>query len=93
MKYVVDAVDKDTQFIIAQYRVHCFGVLLLGECVSGGTHSTITISPAVPGARYRITAWALGDGGRSATPTVENIVTEGASELNSLLPTYLKGIC
>ena len=86
MKYVVDAVDKDTQFNVAHYQVLCFGVLMIGESVRGGTHSTITISPAVPGAQYRVAAWALGDGRRSAAPAVEKIVTEEASESNSLLP-------
>ena len=43
---------------------------MIGEYVNAGTGRTVTISPAVPGARYRITAWALGRGNRSATPAV-----------------------
>ena len=41
----------------------------------------VTISPAVPGAQYRITAWALGnDLRRSTTPHVEYVMTEETSE-------------
>ena len=44
------------------------------------TWSRVTISPAVPGAQYRITAWALGDGRRSATPAVVDATTGEAGE-------------
>ena len=45
-----------------------------------GRGRRVPISPAVPGAQYRITAWALGAGSRSATPTVKNVSTGGTSE-------------
>ena len=44
------------------------------------TGRRVTISPAVPGAQYRITAWALGDGRRSATPAVMDVTTGEESE-------------
>ncbi len=56
--------------VIAGYEVIRFGVPMIGEYVNTGRGSRVTISPAVPGAQYRITAWALGDGNRSETPAV-----------------------
>ena len=47
---------------------------MIGQYVNTGRGSKVTISPAVPGAQYRITAWALGDG-RSAAPTVVDATT------------------
>ena len=52
---------------------------MIGQHVNTGRGSRVTISPAVPGAQYRITAWALGDGRRSATPAVEDATTGEAS--------------
>ena len=78
----VDENDKDTHSIIAGYEVYRSGVPMIGEYVNGGRHSTITISPVVPGALYRITASALGNGKRSDTPAVQSATTEGASEYN-----------
>ena len=43
---------------------------MIGQYVNADGRRRVTISPAVPGAQYRITAWALGDGRRSATPAV-----------------------
>ena len=43
---------------------------MIGQYVNTGRGSCVTIIPAVPGAQYRITAWALGDGRRSTTPAV-----------------------
>ena len=53
---------------------------MVGEYVNTGRGMNVTISPAVPGAQYRATAWALGDGGRSAAPAVESVTTGEASE-------------
>ena len=53
---------------------------MIGEYMNAGTMRTVTISPAVPGAQYRITAWALGNGRRSATPAVEYVAIREASE-------------
>ena len=60
---------------------------MIGEYVNTGRGRRVTISPAVPGAQYRITAWALDSSTRrSATPAVENATTEEASENASLRP-------
>ena len=48
---------------------------MIGRYVNTGRGRRVTISPAVPGAQYRITAWALGGGKRSATPAVEDAST------------------
>ena len=53
---------------------------MIGEYVNTGRGRRVTISPAVPGAQYRITAWALGNGSRSETPAVESVTTAKASE-------------
>ena len=54
---------------------------MIGVYVNTGRGRRVTISPAVPGAQYRIMAWALGNGSRSATPAVESVTTGEASEL------------
>ena len=53
---------------------------MIGEYVHAGRGRRVTISPAVPGAQYRVKAWALGDGKRSARPAVEYVTTGEASE-------------
>ena len=65
--------------VIAGYEVIRFGVPMIGEYENTGRGRRVTISPAVPGAQYRITAWALGSGTRSATPAVVNHTTGEAS--------------
>ena len=64
----------------AGYEVTHFGVPMIGQYVNTGAGSRVTISPAVPGAQYRITAWALGNGSRSATPAVVDATTGEAGE-------------
>ena len=67
---------------ISGYEVFRFRVPMIGEYVNAGRGRRVTISPAVPGsAQYRIIAWALGNGSRSATPAVESVTTGEASEL------------
>ena len=66
--------------VIAGYEVTRFGVSMIGQYVNTGRGSRVTISPVVPGAQYRITAWALGDGRRSATPAVVNVTTIQAGQ-------------
>ena len=56
---------------------------MIGEYVNAGKRGTVTVRPAVPGAPYRITAWALGDGRRSATPAVVD-ATKKESECDIL---------
>ena len=68
--------------VIAGYEVFRFGVSMIGEYMNTGRGRRVTISPAVPGAQYRITAWALDSGpGRSATPAAADVPTREASEL------------
>ena len=64
----------------AGYEVIRFGVPMIGQYVNTGRGRRVTISPAVPGTQYRITAWALGYGWRSATPAVVDATTGEASE-------------
>ena len=61
--------------VIAGYEVTRFEVPMLGQYVNTGRGSRVAIGLAVPGAQYRITAWALGDGRRSATPAVVDATT------------------
>ena len=58
--------------------------------VNTGRGRRVPISPAVPGAQYRITAWALGNGSRSETPTVESVTTGEASKfcITGFCPLY-----
>ena len=65
---------------------------MIGEYVNTGRGRRVTISPAVPGAQYRITAWALGNGSRSASSAVLNGTTRDACELcrfNAIIINYL----
>ena len=73
--------DTATTTVITGYEVFRFGVPMIGGYVNTGRGRTVTISPVVPGAQYRITAWALGSGTRrSATPAVKSVTTREASE-------------
>ncbi len=74
--------DNITNALIVGYEVTRFGVPMIGQYVNTQRGSRVTISPAVPGAQYRITAWALhGDSGwRSATPAVVDATTGEASK-------------
>ena len=78
-----DGITNDP--LITGYEVTRFGVTMIGLYVNTGRGRRVTISPAVPGAQYRITAWALGDGRRSATPAVVDATTGEASECISKL--------
>ena len=68
VEYQVSRKDATTDVVITGYEVTRFGVPMIGQYVNTGRGRRVTISPAVPGAQYRITAWALGYGRRSATP-------------------------
>ena len=80
VEYQVRRNDDTTEPLIAGYEVIRFGVPMIGQYVNTGRGRRVTISPAVPGAQYRITAWALGDGRRSATPAVVDATTGEARE-------------
>ena len=59
---------------------------MMGTYTNAGRVNVVPIS-TVPGAQYRITAWALDNGiRRSATPIVGVVTTREASEL---LTTYI----
>ena len=73
--------DTATTRVITGYEVFSFGVPMIGEYVNAGRGRRVTISPTVPGAQYKITAWALDSGTRrSATPAVKSVTTGEASE-------------
>ena len=82
VEYKVKRNDAITNPLITGYEVTRFGVSMIGKYVNAQTGGgrSVTISPAVPGAQYRITAWALGDGRRSAKPAVVDATTEEAGE-------------
>ena len=77
VEYEITAHGSATR-VIAGYEVTRFGVPMIGQYVNTGRGRRVTISPVVPGAQYRITAWALGDGRRSATPAVVDATTSEA---------------
>ena len=76
--------------LITGYEVTRFGIPMIGQYVNKGKGGRVAISPAVPDAQYRITAWALGNGRRSATPAVEDATIREASECD-LHKIYLEG--
>ena len=81
VEYRVESSNTATTTMIAGYEVFRFGVQMIGEYVNTGRGRRVTISPVVPGAQYRITAWALESGTRrSATSAVESVITGGTSK-------------
>ena len=54
MEYQVQINDDTTNQLITGYEVTCFGVPMIGQYVNTGRGRSVTISPAVPGAQYRI---------------------------------------
>ena len=90
--YQVRRNDHMTNALIIGYEVIRFGIPMVGEYVNRG--GRVTISPAVPGAQYRITAWAINgnyNGSRSATPAVVSATTGKKRECGkhkmSIIPT------
>ena len=84
MQYRVRRNGDITDPLITGYDVIRFGVPMIGEYDNEGKTTewkTVTISPAVPGAQYRITAWALHNSGRRSATAAEEYATTGeASE-------------
>ena len=81
VEYRVQGNDDVTNAVITGYEVTRFGVPMIGEYVNTRRGKRVTISPAVPGAQYRITARALLNGRRrSATPAIQYTTTGEASE-------------
>ena len=79
VEFVTTARGSATR-VIAGYEVTRFGVPMIGQYVNTGRRRRVPINPVVPGAQYKITAWALGDGGRSATPAVVDVTTGEAGQ-------------
>ena len=84
VEYQVEGMNR----IIVGYEVTRFGVPMIGQYVNTGEGSSVTISPVVPGAQYRITAWTIGFGNnnlrRSAIPAMGYAISEEESELHIL---------
>ena len=69
--------------IIGYHRLD-LGVPVVGEHGNNYRRSSRTFSSLVPGAKYRITAWALSGGDdrrRSQSPAVREVTTKEQSEL------------
>ena len=76
--------DTATTRVITGYEVFRFGVPMIGEYVNALRGETVTISSAVPGAQYRITAWALDSGTRRSNTSAVKIARTGdKSELQT----------
>ena len=85
VEYQVNMVDTATTRIITGFEVFRFGVPMIGKYANVLTQRTVKISTVVPGAWYKIIAWALDSGTRrSATPAVKSASTREASELQTL---------
>ena len=85
MDYQVQITDAITNAVITRYEVTRFGVPIIGQYVNTGRGRSPTPIPAVPGAQYRIVAWALDTGGfrRSVTPAVESATTKEAGNVTA----------
>ena len=80
VEYHVQGNDDVTDAVITGYEVTRFGVPMIGENVNTNRGRRVTISPAVSGAQYRITAWALTGKGRRSAPAMTYATTGEASE-------------
>ena len=89
VEYIVGSKDAITNKVIAGYEVTRFGVPMIGQYVNTGRGRRVTINPVVPGAQYRITAWALSGDRRSATPA-KYPTTREASECDILTHTFTR---
>ena len=86
VNYQVKRNNAVTNAVITGYEVIWFGVPMIGQYVNTGGGRRVTISPAVPGAQYRIVAWALrtGIGRRSAIPAVKSATSGEAGECDCM---------
>ena len=78
VEYQTQTNDDRIDAVITGSKVLRFGVPMIGQYVNTGRGKRVTINPAVPGAQYRIIAWALGDGRRSAALAVEDVTIRDA---------------
>ena len=77
-------IHSDVDRVIIGYHRLDLGVPVVGKYGQNGKGSSRTFSSLVPGAKYRITAWGLGDSGdkrRSQSPAVREVTTMERSEL------------
>ena len=58
---------------------------MIGEYVNTGRGRKVTISPAVPGAQYMITAWTLDDGIRSEQSAAVESTAAYAGDLSRVV--------
>ena len=89
VEYRAERSDTATERVITGYDVFRFGVPMIGVYGNAEIRRSFSISPVVPGAQYRIRAWAIGgvassSNRRSEVPAVEYVTTGTASELYSL---------
>ena len=84
VEYLIKGKDDITNSLIIGYEVIRFGIPMIGEYVNAHRGRRGTIGPAARGTQYRITAWALGGGNRSATPAVEDVTTGESECVNQL---------
>ena len=69
--------------VITGNEVFRFGIPMIGDHLNVRlrmNRGDVTISPVVPATQYRITAWALDSGRRSAAPAVEYATTAETSK-------------
>ena len=76
----MERTDRFRSRLIVGYTVSRFGIPMIAEYDNVRNRGTVTISPAVPAALYRITAWAVEDTRRSATSAVVDVTTREASK-------------
>ena len=69
--------------LVVGYEVFRFGVPMIGEYMNVGGGRRVTISPAVPGAQYRIEAWALSGDRRNVASAVKNVRNTETSKLTN----------
>ena len=94
VQYQVGGNDDTTVAVITGYEVTRFGVPMIGQYVNtAGRGRSVTISPAVPGAQCRITAWALSDGRRSVTPAVVDVTTGEAGGCDCMAAALMSILC
>ena len=89
--------NSQANALITGYEVFRFGVPMIGEYDNAHISKTVTISPVVPGAQYRVSAWALyavDKGRRSANQTVVSATTRDArkSYIAIILVVYINRI-
>ena len=73
--------------IIGYHRLD-LGQPVVGQYVNNYRGRSRIFLSLVPGAKYRITAWGLGensDGNRSSSPAVVEVTTKEQRELNNLV--------